>query len=226
MSGLVSALTILVVALFFTGLLRDLPQPVLAAIVLAAVTGLVDVHALRGIWRFDRQEFAVTAAATAGVLGSGLLNGVLLGVALSLLLLIRRAASPKVTEVARVPGTSYFADVVRHPENQRTPGVLTVRPEGALVYFNVDHVHDRIIALVGASAPPPRLVILVMAAVPFLDLAGSHFVVELHAALAKQGIDLRLAEARDGVCDALRRTGAADAFDLVTAKLTVADALR
>ena len=226
LSGLVSALAILVVALFFTGLLRDLPQPVLAAIVLAAVTGLVDVHGLRGIWRFDRREFAVTAAATAGVLGSGLLNGVLLGVALSLLLLIRRAASPKVTEVARVPGTSYFADVVRHPENQRTPGVLAVRPEGALVYFNVDHVHDRIIALVRASAPAPRLVILVMAAVPYLDLAGSQFVVELRAALAKQDIDLRLAEARDGVCDALRRVGAEDAFDLATAKLTIADALR
>lgn len=117
LSGLVSAIVILLVALFLTGLLHDLPQPVLAAIVLAAVTGLVDVHKLRETWHFDRGEFAVTAAAIAGVLGSGLLNGVLIGVGLSILLLIRRAAQPRVTEVARVPGTAYFADIVRHPEN-------------------------------------------------------------------------------------------------------------
>jgi high affinity sulfate transporter 1 len=226
MSGLVSAVTILVVALFLTGLLRSLPQPVLAAIVLAAVAGLVDARALRDIWRFDRAEFAVTAAAIIGVLGSGLLNGVLIGVGLSMLLLIRRAASPRVTEVARVPGTSYFADVARHPENERVPGVLAVRPEGSLVYFNVDHVHDRIDEILAASAPPPRLVILVMAAVPFVDLAGSHLVMELRASLARNGIALRLAEARDTVCDALRRVGGDGALDLVAAKLTIADALR
>jgi high affinity sulfate transporter 1 len=225
LSGLVSAIAILLVALFLTGLLRALPQPVLAAIVLAAVTGLVDVAALRAIWRFDRTEFAVTAAAIVGVLGSGLLNGVLIGVGLSILLLIRRAASPKVTEVARVPGTAYFADVVRHPENERAPGVLAVRPEGSLVYFNVDHVHDRIIEMIGSSAVRIHTVILVMAAVPFVDLAGSRLVMELRAALREQGIALRLAEARDGVCDALRRVEADPSIDWAAAKETVADAL-
>ena len=80
LSGLVAALITLVVVVFFTGLLRNLPQPVLAAIVLVAVTGLVQVDALRSIWRFSRTEFAVAMAALLGVLGSGLLNGVLLGV--------------------------------------------------------------------------------------------------------------------------------------------------
>jgi MFS superfamily sulfate permease-like transporter len=63
---------------------------------------------------------------------------------LSILLLIRRAARPRVIEVGRVPGTSYFADLIRHPENARVPGALVVRPEGSLVYFNVDHVRDRV----------------------------------------------------------------------------------
>jgi high affinity sulfate transporter 1 len=226
MSGLVSAATILFVALFLTGLLHDLPQPVLAAIVLAAVTGLVDVHALREIWRFDRSEFAVTAAAILGVLGSGLLNGVLLGVALSILLLIRRAASPRVTEVARVPGTSYFADVVRHPENERVPGVLAVRPEGSLVYFNVDHVRDRIEELIAASPTRPHLVLLVMVAVPFVDLAGSHLVMELRRSLEKQGIALRLAETRDRVCDAIKRVAGEDAIDFRAAKQSIAEAVQ
>ena len=179
LSGLVAAIAMVAVALFLAGLLRNLPQPVLAAIVLAAVTGLVEVHKLREIWHFDRGEFAVTAAAVAGVLGSGLLNGVLVGVGLSILLIIRRAAYPRVTEVARVPGTSYFASIVRHPGNQRIPGVLAVRPEGSLVYFNVDHVRDRVAQLVAASPTAPRLVVLVLAAVPFVDLAGSRLVIEL-----------------------------------------------
>jgi anti-anti-sigma factor len=225
LSGLISAAVIVLVALFLTGLLRDLPQPVLAAIILAAVTGLVDVHALREIWHFDRREFAVTAAAVLGVLGSGLLNGVLIGVALSIFLLIRRAATPRVTEVARVPGTNHFADVVRHPENQRVAGVLVVRPEGSLVYFNVDHVRDRIDALIASSATPPRVVVLMMAAVPFLDLAGSQLVLELRRSLEERGIAFRIAEARDAVCDALMRAGGEAAVDIRTAKLSVADAV-
>ncbi|HMD37151.1 MAG TPA: SulP family inorganic anion transporter [Vicinamibacterales bacterium] len=225
-SGLVAAVLILVVALFFTALLHDLPQPALAAIVIAAVTGLVDVRALRDIWRFDRSEFAVTAAAVVGVLGSGLLNGVLIGVGLSILLLIRRAATPRVVEVARVPGTAYFADLARHPENQRVPGMLVVRPEGSLVYFNVDHVRDRIVELIEQQPAPPRIIVLVMAAVPHVDLAGSHFVLDLRVRLLERGIALQLAETRDPVCDALNRAGGGSAIDVATAKLTVAEAVR
>src|SRR5262245_2875170 len=223
LSGLVGAAVIVLVAMFLTDLLHDLPQPVLAAIVLAAVTGLVDIHKLREIWRFDRSEFAVTAVAIVGVLGSGLLNGVLLGVGLSILLLIRRAAMPRVTEVARVPGTSHFADIVRHPENERAAGVLAVRPEGSILYFNVDHVRDRVAQLIAASPTPPRVVILVMVGVPFIDLAGSELVIELRSALERHGIALRLAEARDTVCDALKRGGAERTIDFGTAKLSVAE---
>jgi MFS superfamily sulfate permease-like transporter len=78
LSGLVAALITLLIAVFFTGLLRDLPQPVLAAIILMAVTGLIQIKTLKHIWRFSRTEFAVAMAALLGVLGSGLLNGVLL----------------------------------------------------------------------------------------------------------------------------------------------------
>ena len=225
LSGLVSSFVMILVALLLTGLLRHLPQPVLAAIVLAAVTGLVDIPKLREIWAFDHAEFAVTAAAVVGVLGSGLLNGVLIGVALSIFLLIRRASHPRVTEVARVPGTRYFADVVRHPENQRVPGVLVVRTEGAIVYFNVDHIRDRVEELLATATAPPRLVIMTMAAVPFLDLAGTELVFELQKSLTAKGIGFRIAEARDTVCDALRRADHRGALDLAGAKLLVAEAV-
>src|SRR4029450_2402008 len=130
-SGLIATLFTLVVVLFATGLLRNLPQPVLAAIVLAAVMGLVDVRALRHIWRFSRSEFFVPIVALFGVLGSGPVNGVLLGAAISIVLLLRQAARPRVVELARVPGTTLFADRVRYPENEPVPGVLVVRCESS-----------------------------------------------------------------------------------------------
>jgi sulfate permease, SulP family len=225
LSGLVASLITLVVVAFFTGLLRNLPQPVLAAVVLVAVTGLVQVDALRHIWRFSRTEFAVAMAAVIGVLGSGLLNGVLLGVALSIVLLIHRASRPRVIEIGRVPGTSYFADVERHPENERVTDVLVVRNEGALLYFNVDHVRDQVTALLHARAVAPRLLIFFMGNVPYVDLAGAELLADLHATLLERGIEFRLAETHGTVREALRRVGSAHAAALVEAHQTVDDVL-
>ena len=225
LSGLVAALLTLVVVLFFTGLLRYLPQPVLAAIVLAAVTGLVQVNALRHIWRFSRAEFAVAVAAVLGVLGSGLLNGVMFGVALSLLLLLGRASRPRVTEVGRVPGTSYFADLSRYTDNERLPDVLVLRTEGSLLYFNIDHVRERTLALVAERVPRPRLVIFFMGNVPYVDLAGAEFLMALRLTLRQQGIDLRLAEAHGTVREAMKRLGHEHAAGLAEANQTVDDVL-
>jgi high affinity sulfate transporter 1 len=221
LSGLIAALITLVVVLFFTGLLRDLPQPVLAAVVLMAVTGLIQIEALRSTWRFSRKEFAVAIAALLGVLGAGLLQGVLIGVIISMLLLIGRAMRPRVAEVARIPGTSYFADLARHPENPREPDVLIVRPEGSLIYFNVDHVRDALKALVDQCPSPPRLIVLFMGNVPHVDLAGAELLVDLRATYAKRGIQLRLAETHGEVNAALRRLSHAHAADLAETNQTV-----
>jgi high affinity sulfate transporter 1 len=225
LSGLVAAVITLLVALFLTGLLRTLPQPVLAAIILVAVTGLVDVHKLRELWRFSRSEFAVAAAAFLGVLGSGLLQGVLIGVAISMMLLIRRAARPRVVEVGRVPGTSFFADLTRHPENERVPGVLVIRPEGSLLYFNSQHVLDRVLELVARRSAPPRLVILYMGNVPFVDMSGAELLTGLQRQFARQGIAFRLAESRGEVREALRRVGGSEASAFFAANETVTDIL-
>jgi len=205
LSGLVAAILMLLVALFFTELLRNLPQPVLAAVILVAVTGLVRVDALRRIWQFSRAEFGVAMVAMIGVLGGGLLNGVLFGVALSLLLLIGRSSRPRVVELGRVPGTSHFAELARHEQNERIPGVLVVRSEGALLYYNVNHVRDRLAALMAECATPPRLVVLFMGNVPHVDLAGTEMLLDLDADLRESGVAFSLAEVHSPVRDALRR---------------------
>jgi high affinity sulfate transporter 1 len=206
-SGLIAALFTLFVVLFASGLLRNLPQPVLAAVVLAAVMSLVDLHALKAIWRFSRTEFFVAIAALAGVLGSGPANGVLLGAGISIVLLLRQAARPRVTELGRVAGTGYFADLTRNPENERTPGVLVFRSEASLLYFNTDYVRERLFSLIASRPDPVRLVIFFLGTVPRIDLAGAELLADLRKTLGARGITLRLADAHGHVRDALRRVG-------------------
>jgi SulP family sulfate permease len=205
LSGLVAALFTLIVVLFASGLLRNLPQPVLAAIVLAAVLSLVDVHALQHIWRFSRTEFAVAMSAFLGVLGLGPVNGVLLGAALSIVLLLRQAARPRVIELTHVPGTTYYSDGTRHRENIHTPGVLVIRCESSLFYFNVEYVRVRVAELLDARPDAVRLVVFYLGAVPKVDLAGVELLADLHRSLRARGIEFLLAEAHGEVRDALRR---------------------
>lgn len=216
LSGLVSSLLILLVVLFLSGLLRDLPQPVLAALVLVAITGLFKVKALVRLWRFSRTEFAVAVAALLGVLGSGLLRGVLIGAVLSILILLRRASRPPTTELGRVPGSDQFADRIRNPENQRAPGVFVFRSSGALLYFNVDHVRDRFFELLGAFGEARRAVYF-LGAVPVVDLAGVELLSELHRTLSARGVEFCLAGTPSSVRETLVRAGYEEHCGPVTA---------
>jgi sulfate permease, SulP family len=207
LSGFIASLIILAVILFLSGLLRFLPQPVLAAIVLVAVTGLLKIDALRKMWTFSRGDFAVAITALLGVLGSGLLMGVLIGAVLSLVLLLRRTMRPHSTELGRVPGSSFFADAIRHPENMRVPGVFVFRNDGAILYFNAEHVRDRFFELLAARGPDIKTAIFFLGTVPVIDFAGVELLSEIQETLAGHGIHFRLAEAHSGVRNTLRRAG-------------------
>ncbi|RPJ32790.1 MAG: sulfate permease [Verrucomicrobiaceae bacterium] len=226
LSGFISSIFILLVILFLSSLLRHLPQPVLAAIVLAAVTGLINLTAIKEMWRFSRADFTVAVAAVAGVLFSGLLMGVLIGAVLSLALLLRRAMQPPATELGRVPGTDYFADRIRHPSNERLPGVFIFRCNGGIFYFNTEHVHDRFCELLAVRQDEVKLAIFFMGTVPMIDMAGVEFLTGLHETLKKRGIELRLAETHSVVREALRRGGFEQHYGPVVADQTVAAILR
>lgn len=225
-SGLVAAVLTLLVTLFLADLLRNLPQPVLAAIVLMAVTGLFKLSELRRLWRFSHAEFGIAAASLLGVLGSGLLRGVLIGAVISMLLLLRRAALPRTTELGRVPGTDHFADAVRHPENERAEDVFVFRAEAALLYFNVEHVRDRFFESLDARGPGVKLAVLFLGMSPAVDLAGAELIEDLHHVLRERGIELRLAEARGGVRETLRRAGFHERCSPVIANQPVATVVR
>jgi high affinity sulfate transporter 1 len=225
LSGAIAAGFILVVVLFLSHLLRALPQPVLAAVVLVAVASLFKLSALRQLWRGDRPEFAVALAAILGVLGSGLLRGVMIGAVISLVQLIRHASRPHVALLGRIPGTRRFSDRERHPENEPIPGVLIFRPESGLVYFNVDHVRDLILDRTRAEAAPPKLVVLDLSAAPYVDMQSAQTLASLAGELTAAGIRVQAVEARSSVRDRLRSEGVDARLGGVDRGISVADAV-
>jgi len=207
LSGLFAALVLLVVAVSLTALLATLPQPVLAALVLAAVTGLIDIKGLLRTWRFRRSEGLVALAALAGVLGAGLLEGVLIGATLSVVLMLRDALRPAVAELGQVPGTEVFADLRHRPDARRRPDVLVLSCRSAVLYMNAEYVLDVVQALIAARPDPVHRVIFDMSAVTAIDLAGAEMFSELRHSLATRGITLLLAGLRDTESEALAQAG-------------------
>ena len=129
-----------IVLLFLTGLFTRLPQPLLAALVLASVQSMFKFDELRQLRRVSKGEFVIALVTIVAVLGLGILKGVLVACVFSLAMLIRRLALPECVLLGRFPGTDHFASLVRHPDAQPVPGVLVFRANAALLYFNVDNV--------------------------------------------------------------------------------------
>lgn len=220
-----AALLILVVVVFFSQVLSALPQPVLAAIVLVAVTGLFKVSELRHLRRTNRTEYIVAATSLAGVLCFGLLKGVLIGTILSLVLLIRRASRPHVAFLGRIPGTRRYSDLERHADNEKIPGVLIVRPEASLMYFNIDHVCDSVLNPVRAETAPPRLVVLDLSAAPYVDMQSAHALAGMAGELQAMGVRLQVVEAHSNVRDRLRAEGVDEKLGGINRFTSVADAV-
>ncbi|MFM0039592.1 SulP family inorganic anion transporter [Paraburkholderia strydomiana] len=209
--------------MFLAGLLANLPNVVLAAIVLVAVKGLVDLRELRHVWRVSRFEFAISMVAFAAVLMLGILNGVIVAVLVSMLLIIRRAAHPHVAILGRIPGTRFFSDIERHAENEAIAHVLTVRVEASLLYFNVEHVRETIWRQIRAAPEPVRLVICDLSASPVVDLAGARMLKALHDALQASGTAIKVVAAHAEVRDILRAEGLEDRFGHIGRRSSVAE---
>ncbi len=225
LSGFIGSLLVLLIVLFLSGVLRYLPQPVLAAIVLMAVMGLFNVTALRHFWRADRAEFVVAIAALLGVLGSGLLRGVLIGAIISVVQLLRRASQPHVAFLGRIPGTRRFSDMARHSDNEPIPGALLVRVESSMLYFNAEHVRDTVAARLRAETAPPKIVILDLSASPHMDIQACSVVMNMADDIKAVGARLQIVEARSSVRDRLRVEGIEEQVSQVNRFTSVADAV-
>jgi MFS superfamily sulfate permease-like transporter len=206
----VAAALILLTGLFLAPLFEDLPQATLAAIVIVAISSFFRVDELRRFARLRRTAIVLSLVALAGVLVLGVLPGLLLAVALSLVELVRRLSAPPVALLARDPGAGGWANRDRHPDWATPPGVLVVGVEGPLFYANSVIVKNRILELVEATHPTPAALVLDLVRNDEIDVQALDMLGELANELGAQGVELRLAGVHVAVLVLLRRSGLAE----------------
>ena len=209
--------------LFLSDYLQNLPKAVLAAIVFTAVLGLIDVRALSHMWQISKPDFYAAAIALAAVLLLGILQGILLAAAASVLILLARASQPHVAFLGRIPGTDSYSDLARHPENEQLPHAIVFRPESSLLYVNADHVMQSVLERVrNVGQADTRIIVCDLSASPYIDLAGARMLRALHNEVAPRGIGLQIVGARGRVRDLLRADGLGE---IVGGRLTTVEAV-
>jgi len=205
----VASITLALCLLFLTGLVANLPKAVLAAVVLTAVYGLVDLPALVRMWRISRIDFYAATIALVAVLLLGILQGILLAALASVLMLLARASTPHVAFLGRIPGTDNYSDHARHSDNEPLANAVAFRPEASLLYVNAEAVLEAVSDHLRKSRDV-HLVVCDLSASPYVDLAGSSMLHRLHDELARQGIALRIVGAHGWVRELLRADGLAE----------------
>jgi SulP family sulfate permease len=209
-ANVLSVLWIGLLLYFASEAFTHLPLAVLATTIVAAVAQMIDLSVFRLAWRYDRREAWIFLATCASVLMLGVVNAILVGVALSLGLVIWRTSQPHLAEVGRVPGTEHYRNIHRH-QVETVPGVLALRVDESLYFANMRFVHEAVVARL-AARPGVHHLLLVLSAVNAIDVSALSGLIALNRGLAEQGVKLHLAEVKGPVMDQLQQSGALDAL--------------
>jgi high affinity sulfate transporter 1 len=201
-----SGIIIAIVALFLTGLFYNMPEVIIAVLVIVAVYKMVDIKELKRVRSHSHVEFFIAMISMALVLILGVLEGVIFGVILSFIYMLYRIAATRVRELGRVPGTHIYRDIERHPENKTIPGIKILRVDAPLLFANAVNAEDKILARVEAD-PETKQVILDLESSPIIDLSATDMLSELYEKLDEKGIKLFVANPTSEVRDAMRLEG-------------------
>nr|MDJ0981619.1 SulP family inorganic anion transporter [Kiloniellales bacterium] len=207
LSSLINAGFVFLTLMFLMPLFENLPHATLGAIVIHAMLGLVDFGYLKRLRGISPQEFALAMTAFAGELIFGVLQGIGIGVILSIIALIYRASYPSTAVLGQIPGQEAYRDVKRHPEAQTLPGLLLFRFDSILFFANANHFADTLKSAVGTAVEPVKAVLVDAETVSAIDTTACDALIKLQSELAEQGIALAFARVRDPVRDVMQRSG-------------------
>jgi len=213
LTGLVAAALVLAMLLVVPGLVKDMPQPVLAAVVIAASMSLFDVAELRRLFRVRKTEFALAVACLLGVAFIGVLEGIIVAVALSVVYIFKRAWAPYSAVLGKDPEVPGWHDTARYPDAEQVSGLLIVRWSAPLFFANANQFRDRIRELVKAAAAPPRWVLVAAEPITDIDTTAGAMIADLDLELNAAGIHLAFAELQSGVRDMIGRYGLLETID-------------
>ncbi|WP_407342684.1 SulP family inorganic anion transporter [Pengzhenrongella phosphoraccumulans] len=204
LTGVVGAAAIAVILLLVPGLLQNLPQPTLAAVVMAAALSLADIAGTVRLWHQRRIEFSISLAAFLGVALLGVLPGIAVAVALSILNVFRRAWWPYQTRLGRVDGVPGYHDVTNYPQARQLDGLVLYRFDAPLFFANARSFREEIRSL-AHDDPRPRWIVVAAEPITDVDTTAADVLEELDEDLSARGVLLVFAEMKDPVRSKLER---------------------
>jgi MFS superfamily sulfate permease-like transporter len=209
-TGLVGAIAILIVLVWGSGLLKNMPSSALAAIVITAAIALLDLSALGWLWRVRRSEFVLALIAFLGVALVGVLEGIVIAVLLSLGNFIRRAWRPHDAVLGRIDGQKGYHDLDRNNGARTIPGVVIFRFDAPLFFANADHFRRRVRDAIDSAEGPVEWLIVAAEPVTDIDTTGAEAMTGVLDDLDREGIAVAVAELKGPVADRLKRYGLYD----------------
>jgi SulP family sulfate permease len=225
MAGIVAAGLTVLVALFLTGLFEGLPEATLGGIVIVAVSGMVKTQRLRELYTLRRTDFALAVVALLAVLSLETLTALMFAVALSIVLLVVRAAQAPLRRLGERPGGA-FVELERDPDAREHPTTLVVRPDAELFFANAEAVAEEVYLAATESEPPARAVVVDLELTYELDVPAAEALGLLATRLAEAGIPLALARIHGPAIGLLERTGVVEAVGRERIGGRVEDAVR
>jgi high affinity sulfate transporter 1 len=223
----VTGILVLVTILFLAEIFKNLPEAVLGAIIIQAVSGLLNPKKLMRLWRAHLDEFWLAAAAAAGVVVFNILPGILIGVLCSFALLIRRLDHPRIALLGRTSDNRYFENLDSDADDgvSAVPGTVIYAFRAPLIFPNHDRFTAELMDQIEKSNPPASKVVIDFDAIAEIDTTGAEALGKLHDTLASKHVSLVLARVNEGVRDLLERDGVLKTVGSDTLHPTVRDAV-
>ncbi len=207
-ASLITGGLVLLTLIILAPLFSALPKAVLAAVIIDAVVfGMIDIGELRRLRRVARVDFWIALAAVLGVLSAGVLAGVTIGIALSLVWLIYVTTSPRMPLLGREPGTQAFRELDEHPGDETFPGIAVLRLDSGLFFATAEALDDRVRAVIREGVPPLQAIVLDLEGVDFVDSQGAAKLAELAEVARTEGVTLRLTRVKPQVRSVLDADG-------------------
>ncbi|AZC37066.1 SulP family inorganic anion transporter [Pseudomonas chlororaphis] len=206
--GIIAALVIALILLFFTAPMAWIPQAALGAVLLMAGWGLIDIQAMRVIRKLSRFEFWLCVLTTLGVIGVGVLPGIIVAVLLAILRLLKSIYQPTDAVLGWVRGIEGQVDISQYPQARTLAGLVVYRFDDAILFFNADYFKARLLEAVERE-PEPRAVLFVAEAVTSIDVSGIVALREVRDTLLARGIVLAIARPHGTFLRMLVRSGLA-----------------
>ena len=210
-SNLSQAVLILLTLMFLAPVFSNLPEAVLGAVIIEAVMmGMMDVPEMMRVYKVKRFEFWIAMAALLGVVTFGILQGVVIGVVLSIFWLVAVSALPNIPELGRKIGTLDFMGLEDHPDVQTFPGLSILRFDGGLFFVNAAALEDRLMELNTQAVQPLNGVIIDLEGVNFIDVEGADVIKKIAQTGAAHHVDLHLVNLKSAVTNILEKDGVID----------------